>query len=230
MLEKRRKPIELYTAFFVWFMCLLGMGRGGILCSSLLLMGLICYKYKGTEQDIKLLIGVLSIVVGITLIPFMPMIFNRLSTFEVLSKFQGKGMESNSRSEIWDDYLKEATKTEFNKIFGGDNSHTIASRQFNGNTHNTYLNIHVHNGIIPLFIIFVISVKNMMLSIKYHKWIYCLCLVVVLLRGFTDMIFWLNLGTPVLFYLLFYQFSDKSSIRYEHKSESIRKLLAMANI
>ena len=229
LVEKRNLPLELYTAFFVWCTCLLGLGRGGILCSSLLLAGLWYIKYKEGKTTKKLLITCLVLMIVTALIPVIPVLVSRFSTLEVFSMFQEKGLESNSRENIWQNYLKQAKKSPFNMIFGGDNSHTIAMLQFNGNTHNTFLNIHVHNGIIPLLMILVMSAKNLVLSVKHHKWIYCLCLAVILLRGFTDMIFWLNLGTPVLFYLLFYQFREKSGIRYEYKPELIRKLLAVAN-
>lgn len=211
LLEKRKKTFELYTAFFVWCVCLLGLGRGGILCSSLLLIGLCCYKYKDSKTNIRLLVVGIVFIAVVALIPFLSLILYRFSSLEVLSMFRQKGFESHSREEIWQNYLKQATKTGFNVIFGGNNAHTIAAQQFNGNTHNTFLNIHVHNGIIPLIIFFVMIIINTVQAIEKRCWIYCLCTYVVLLRGFTDMIFWLNLGTPVFFYLLLYHFNSDSS-------------------
>lgn len=220
--EKKEQSIELYTAFFVWIVCLLGMGRGGILCSSLLLIGLLYLKQKTSNINKKFLNVAVAVILIVMILPFAGSIFSGLSNLEIFEKFQRGGVESNSREEIWNNYLAQATKSPFNILFGGDNSHTIAMRQFNGNTHNTYLNIHVHNGIIPLVVILILIIINLIKAIKFHRWIYCLCLFVILLRGFTDIIFWLNLGTPVLFYLLFYGFDDNGR---STSADKIKKIL-----
>ena len=114
----------------------------------------------------------------------------------------------SSRTLIWSDYLDRINNFKY-LIFGVDINQSYAANVHNGNLHNSFLNIHAHNGLIMLSVIIWLLAKSFYHAIKNRCWIYVVCASAMLVRAFTDNVFWPAYGTSVLFFLIFWFKKEK---------------------
>lgn len=220
-LERQNKQIDIKPMCVVWVVCLLARSRGGILTSSFLLIALFFQYFKERKKSSKLFIASAAGIALFALLLNMQSFINKLSNSVMMEYFIDRGMES-SRTVIWADYLSYAFADVKSFLLGGSMTRTIAEIFFLGNPHNSFINIHIHNGLIMLIAIVVLIIMNLVNAAKSKKWIYVFCFLTLVARAFTDNMFWPTYGTPVLFYFLFLPFDD-ISYRNATKAKVMRK-------
>lgn len=168
------KKISLYPFFIAFAGCIFCEGTGGILVSSLLLIGMLIKKNKKNNLSylkLSLLIIVIAIVT-IYKIDVLIKIFKRLS-------------DSNSRVWIWTNYFKLSLKS-FNNLLFGAPVESISFLYDQKNMHNTYINFHYRCGLITfIFFIFCIT-KIFIYYLKTKNYLMLVVLGCISLRAFTD--------------------------------------------
>ena len=181
-IQYRQEKIIVIWPFFVTFLLsLLAVGRSGILCSTLCLLGILivrvsCISSKGIK--IFLLLSIVSII--ILSIPFLIDFYEQS---EVLERIRSKGFQDMHRENILETYIDNIDITTF--FTGYDYTHNRFIHSYGDNPHNSYIRLHSYLGIffiIPIYLIFYSLAYN----IKKREWIYVIPFLSILLRAFTD--------------------------------------------
>ena len=206
-LEEKGGSIPLLPAILVWITCLLAVGRGGILASSVLLLGILIYlffyrqrwKKKEAMYFYRFIIS-LSFILTIQL---AVVFYDVILEWSVFQRFAKHGFYGTGRAGIWDEYLYYVNHNLKNFLFGVDFDSLFQMIRYKHNLHNSFLNVHAYNGIIMLVYIIVCLTRQIILGIQSKRWIMVVCIVAFCLRAFTDKIFWGGvIGTPLLFFLM----------------------------
>lgn len=203
IIAKKNKDIHLYPVFIAWLICLLARGRGGIITSTILLLGICFVKYRNIKKNLKKFVSLVILIVICLIIINLPQLLKRIESFSFMEMFARNQMDS-SRFRFWPEYIDLINSNVKNFLLGANISKTYFGRYLEGNPHNSFIEIHMLNGIIGLTIIVITLIKNCIQSIKNKNLLFVVCLFSLLLRAFTDHVLWAAFGTPVLFYFLFY--------------------------
>ena len=198
---------SILPAFFVWFACLLALGRGGILASSILFLGIIYLKLFGKEY---LRLGSLSkkkrqiiIFVASFLIIFAALFSSEFISNVFLQRFQEFGFYGTGRTAMWAEYFDESLKSFKAFLFGTDFDNLFHMIRYRNNIHNSFINIHATNGLIMLGYVFFYMGVGYKKIIDRKKWTTLLCITAFFLRAFTDRIFGGgSSGTLIFFFVL----------------------------
>ena len=215
--ENRNLYIPIFPAGIVWMLSLLSRGRGGIICSSFLLLGIFAVTYKNSGITKKILVCFFIVLLILFIVLNIDKLISSINSSIISEYFRDRGLRS-SRIMIWQDYIEQATGSWINIVAGLDINNTFAGRNFGGNPHNSFINIHMENGIIMLIIVSIGLIKKIVQSVKSNQLVFFVCATTFVMRSFTDNVFWGPYGTPVVFFLLFYNIP------------SVNKQLCMHNI
>lgn len=202
-ISKQNEKTSIIPAILIWILSLFARGRGGIISTSFLLIGLLLTKYWKSGFYIKLICASFGIIIVSFAALNYQRIINLLNESVITEYFRGRGMQS-SRIEVWDDYLEHTLTNVKSILFGTDLHDTIAAREFSGNPHNSFLNIHIYNGFFMLLFVTIVLIKNIFWGLRNKRYVFCICMIAIMFRAFTDNMFWPAYGTPVLFFFLFY--------------------------
>jgi len=130
------------------------------------------------------------------------------------TKFASSGLESE-RYFIWGKYIQNLDV--FSSVFGLPLNAVDAIARFNVNPHNSFMKLHSYFGVAPFVFVFFL------LFYKYDKLYkpFLLMLTIVVMRGFTDIIFWDGLMDIVFFAFMFALLYSESN----NKNKSILSTL-----
>ncbi len=210
--EKNGKASRSFLAIVVWVLSLLSRGRGGIIATTVLVVGLLIVKYKNTGGAFKLLIMIIGILVLTVAVLNIERIIRVLDTSVVSEYFRQRGMRS-SRTYVWSEYIERTICDFKNIIIGTDVKNVLLVQELNGNPHNSFIAVHMNNGLIMLVLVLVLFVRQITRSIRNRYYIYTICALSMVIRSFTDSIFWPTYGTAVLFFLLFIDLKEHNHNR-----------------
>ena len=202
--ERNNSKIALYPAAVIWILSLLSRGRGGIIATSILLLGIFIYVFKRTEDKWRILFIYGVILVAGVLAYNLDVIINKINSSVITEYFRHRGMKS-IRTTIWSDYFDHTFASVKEIILGTDISKTFAGMYKMGNPHNSFLNIHMHNGLIMLIAVIGLLIKRTVDSIRSRNLIFTVCMLSMMFRAFTDSVFWPAYGSAVLFAFLFWE-------------------------
>lgn len=200
--EDRNEKPYFWPVAFLWIMSLLSRGRGGIIASTFLFVGIFYVMYRKKNRDVRALFLIVFFIFVAAVAVNIDRIINMIDSSMISETFRDRGMNS-SRMFLWKDYLKLTFSEKKYLIFGADIHKTLAWERYTGNSHNSYINIHTYNGLICFVYVMVILVKNVIQTIRYKRPFYFFCLGTFLFRAFTDNVFWMTYGTVTLFVMLF---------------------------
>lgn len=207
-IEKYRytDKVEFWPALLSMIISLASIGRSGIITSFLLLFVIAIYKLNKAGFLSKLKYIVLSVMLMVISIAFFK---NQILILIIqsLARFEEQGVESGPRTWITNIYLTRMTSSLSNFLIGFPLNHD-AFVLFDYNLHNSFLSLHYFFGVFGLIIVYLI-IKSL-LFVK-GKLLYKSFLCLLLIRGFTDQIFFINFNDIVI-YLLFYLILDKKEL------------------
>lgn len=214
--ERNGGKISFAPAVSVWVLCLLARGRGGIIVATFFLLGVFLCCYKNTYKRQKLIVLCMGIALAAIVILNIDKIGAKLINSVAFEYFLDRGLKSSSRMSIWSNYLFHALGSEKSLLLGPAMKYTEVNINYKGNPHNSFINIHMNNGLLMLIAVVGILIINTIKGIKENKPIFVICLITIMARAFTDSIFWTTYGTAVLFFFLLY---DSNSLDNSHISE-----------
>lgn len=205
---KKKVKINIIPVILVWTISLVARGRGGIISTTIFLVGVSIVVFLRMRSDKRIIISWMVILCSIVMLTNSKLFIERLKVASVMEFFVQNGMRS-SRTMFWQEYLVLA-KTNFKNFWLGFNiDNTYIGTNLGGNPHNSFIEIHMLNGMISLIFTVLILFKNTILSLLTKNYLFLVCLVAITVRAFTDHVLWAAFGTPVFFYILLYYDSIK---------------------
>ncbi len=202
----RRRNCSLLPAAIICILSFLMGGRGGVLSTGILLMGVILHKYF-KERESRRERVILGIILCIVLVPML--VYGMMSIFQdetsdlyIVERVTRLGMDGGQRLDIWSEYITDMGQSWQYLLFGVKQDIIINAQQFAGNLHNSFLFVHAYLGIIG-FVVFVgLVIRAFWKSIQSGKWLYFCTLFTFAFRGFTDHVFGSNRISAIMIALV----------------------------
>lgn len=202
--EYQRKRLSVFPAIITFILCLVARGRGGMLCSGFLLLG-ICFRVYLNHISTKLfryiVVFLLFLFLGMVFIYFKTNI-NAIYEYPIFSHFASRGFESNARISMWNNYVSKAVTSTEGVLCGYNYDDIPRIAYHKGNPHSSFVDIHGFHGGITFIVIAVMIIIAYRWAWRQGKWIYLICFSVFMLRGATDRMFWGAPITPIFFLFL----------------------------
>jgi len=194
VLDKERRKIGLWPALITLVLCAWSAQRSGILASGLLFLGVAGLYFR--QNRVTLLVLVLPLVAFFasakleSLGQMVDLFFFR---FEML------GLASQDRGETLGIYWNRLDAITF--FLGQDLTRDAVWQLWGLNPHNSYLLMHSWLGF-AAFILMGLILGAVVKSFFCQNKIYCLLLIVLLLRAATDILFFLSTFDFLIYYLV----------------------------
>lgn len=216
-IDWKNEDLSLIPSFCVWIASLLAIGRGGIISSSLLFIGLnICLycNYQGKKLTRWKLFQKLCFLILVVVISIYLSIWgSQLFIDYVFQRFNKLGFYGTERMGIWSEYISNAVSNIKNLILGVNYNELLQMVRYKDNLHNSFLNIHVNNGIIMFLYVIIYALLTTYYLAKNKKWVSLICIMAFFIRAFTDRMFWGGMvGTPILFFVIWFPFVLQKNI------------------
>lgn len=211
--EYYKNSITLMPSISVTIICIMAMGRGGIITAVLLTFCILWYilfldknwRFSYNQTLFRIIFG----FTGIILIGVVLSYSEKIKTIGVFERFIKYGMYGRGRAGIWEEYITTASESLKNILLGVEYSELPLMVRYKNNLHNSFLNLHADYGIVVLLYVIFVIIFNCEKCIKNKKWIYLSAMAVFFARAFTDKIFGGgSSATPILIFVLLY-ISDK---------------------
>jgi hypothetical protein len=206
MLEMRGKKIPIFPAILIWVLSLLAGGRGGLLAATILLGGIILYRFYRDEVTRRERV-IPGLILFIILVPValivLELFASRFSGLYVVTRFLDKGMDGGGRLDCWTEYIEKTSLSLSRILFGTDLTKVDWVVHYDGNLHNSYLFVHAYLGIFGFLFVLVMLIRAVVLGIRCRKWIYVTSLITIMFRSLTDHVFGVNRLSVVILALVF---------------------------
>lgn len=207
MIEVRQKEkVSIMPSIICLFFSLLAVGRSGILSSTLLFLNVLSARWLSFSKGVKW---------GVFLLVFLPLIGLVVYNIElivkfgegltVMEKFSERGIESNSRGIILNEYLSNMSLE--NILLGYNYSNNYWFQHYGLNPHNSYIRLHHYFGAL-FFVVMFFILKNLFKLFKINRFL-AGCAFVILLRAFTDTLLFQYIYDFVLLSLLLIPINKK---------------------
>ncbi len=193
----RLAPAVTCFLFSVW-----GRGRGGILSSAILLVGLLLIRITTASKRGRrlLFVAILLIIAATAVIIAGTYSLSRFSW--LLGSYQTEGLLDVSRAGMWKEYIQTTFDSAYNVVFGTSFSQMPLISRFSSNPHNSFIYLHLTHGILPTVILLVLLVRSLVTYMKKKEYMSALALFVLCVRAFTDKFIFMQYGMPVMMYLI----------------------------
>ena len=200
--------ISYIPAFIVWVLCLLAKGRSGIGAATILFALLFIYVetrrgnsgYK--RPEILILKALYRLLLLLLLAAAVYLVFSRFSAV-ITKKFTKSGTDNTERAIIWKDYFTNMVTHVRYILFGTAKKGLILENLYEGNAHNSFINIHMYNGFLVLIVVWYL-VRAVIFAIRKKRWVFLICMAAFCFRGSFDNVFWCTKGTTMLMYFMFF--------------------------
>lgn len=200
----KKKPILIMPVLIYFYINIYATGRGGIIVSGFLTIGLLVYKYMNVEnKHLKRLMGFIIVIIVITVGAYIAVTDNCLIDNFLNKNFSGfftKGMDSNGRNEIWSIFIQNNNKTFLGFLFGSDASIAMSD----GNLHNSFLQSYASFGLLGFILIIAMIIRALREGIKQRDFLWIVLFAGLILRAATDRVFFQGYCELYLYYFLFY--------------------------
>ena len=197
--RQNNKEVGLLPLLVCVLYSFMAVGRGGIIISLLLLMGILVFKINDRSKYRKFYITLLSVIGVIVLVVGI-----NPDTIELLfGRFIDKSMDSEARTIGWLEYLS-AMGEPINFLLGVKIANLpYCSIELDESLHNSYLSLHSRMGIFALFYLYLVF-RGFIRIFKNDKYI-ALVISSLLVKAFvdTDFPFYYVGGDIYLYILLF---------------------------
>ena len=201
---RNRKCIAI-PAICCWGLSFLMGGRGGVLSTSILLVGVVLhlfFKNEATRRDRVILGLILCAILIPALIVGFRSIFESDADLYIINRFSKFGMEGGRRIDIWNEYFEGIGRSWKAFFLGVDQSTLYWAQPFGGNLHSSFLFVHAYLGIIGFIAFIGLLIRAAIKAIQSGKWLYFCALLTFAFRGTTDHVFGANRITAIILALI----------------------------
>lgn len=199
------RKISLVPALLTFLLCVWAMGRGGIISSFFLVIGIFYYKYP---RKLKIVFFYLFLCFVIFM-HFFELPFNALvdyfSFLEAVQLAVDRSEQQEERIIIINDYIGNLKF--YNLIFGVNifENPSPLLIELHYNLHNSFLNLHSKLGLYSFVVIFA-SFFSLYRFYFFNK-LYLILFSTLLLRGFTDGFLFFESLDFIYYYFILYSFA-----------------------
>lgn len=209
---------HLLPAAICFLLSIWAKGRGGILSSTvlfvlLIIYYLICHARSGSSRSLAF---VIALVVAVIVYLYISNI-NLLETFFSLGKWSSRGIDNSSRELIWGAYFEKMKESVLYIINGAPLDQISIIHSFNNNTHNSFIQLHAHNGLIPFALFVVCMIKSLVNYINDKRFLMAIVLLSILIRGMSDKFIFGQYGMPILMYTILFPHMKSTARRRRQK-------------
>ena len=197
-------------SIITWFVCVLALGRGGIISSSLLLFLLMVYQIrKKSLTKILFQNGLIFIAVFVIVFLLFEKQLSGLISYTsgyidyAVSYFEERQLEG-SRGRLWTDYVNKILDSPLSILVAPSISGTALLEEYSNNLHNSFIMMYARFG--TLFFVFVIYkiICSFRALYKHKSTILMIVLLIACLRSFTDVIAFNGVMDILFYYFIFY--------------------------
>lgn len=208
--KKDLKLVHLLPALLCFLLSVWAKGRGGILACAvlfvlLLLYYLICYAQSGGSKRIVFLAVVVIIAVAYLYIKNI----NLIDTFFSLGKWSYRGVDNTSREIIWGAYFEKMKESFIYILNGAPLDQIPIIHSLNNNTHNSFIQLHANNGLIPFVLFAIFMIRSFFYYIKNREFLLAIVLFAVFIRGMSDKFIFGQYGMPIMMYLVLFPYIEQ---------------------
>lgn len=217
----KKKPILITPVLVYFYINIYATGRSGIIVSGVLTIGLLIYKYINIgNKRLKALMGFLIVIVLVTVVIYITNLDNSIISRFIntnFSAFMQRGIDSNGRYFIWETFIENNSKSISSFFFGSN----VSLAMSDGNLHNSFLQSYASFGILGFIIIVCCVVRSFVTGLKKKNYLYLILFAALVLRAFTDRVFFQGYCELYLYYFIFYfVFQDKRNRNVNNRSLS----------
>lgn len=206
LLFLNNNKIIFLPALLAFLLSAIAIGRSGIICSLLLVVGVIFYKYKYADRkQKKWYIGGIFLVAGGIVYFFYNMFSGE--ELEFISRLQVYGLNDPTRAELLDRYIENLDF--YNFLRGYDIMNDFIYNSWNNNPHNSWIYLHYNLGIWGVVLALLIFISGLKFFFKKYYFI-VLLLGVVILRSATDSILFFTSYDFIIYSFIILAFTMKS--------------------
>ncbi len=200
--------IDLVPSLLCFLLSVWAKGRGGIVCSALLLLLMIFHYLRNYVKKDSRRYGLIIVMITVFVICLITLEFNPLDAFMRLGKLSSRGFDNGPRERIWDAYFGEINENIAYSFIGAPLRDIPIIHHIGDNTHNSFLHLHATNGIIPFVLFWFLFIRAMISHLKKQKALFMIVLFVITVRGMTDKFIFGQYGMPIVMYLVLYPYFD----------------------
>lgn len=201
--EDEKEEIKVLPATITFIISYWALGRGGIISAGILLLGVLYIRFSRLFKKINKIKAILGIfVIGAGVIYAAITVEIQIIT-KYFTAFSGRGLDT-PRFAMYNEYLEAASKSIFDFLLGPRINEIRAIARHDGNSHNSFIQLHAYFGIIFLIVVLILIINSMLFFLKQHHYIFALLFFVLLTRAFTDRLFFSGYAEPLLYYFIFY--------------------------
>jgi hypothetical protein len=186
---RQNKTINIWFALITLVLSILAIGRSGILVSLFLLVGALILRYKEFSSKKKTIV---SFALIIPLIVFLFINWNRVVeiyfSIDYFNRLTALGFKDNARELLRNSYFENLNI--FTILFGYNYSNNAVFLMWNKNPHNSFIELHHKVGFL-FFPIVAILFYTLIKFFKTNK-VYFIITASILIRAFTDRVFFLT--------------------------------------
>lgn len=190
--------INVIPALLNLFVALSMFGRSSIVIAIMLLLFILFQNFKHNKLG-------KNIIYFLIIVSFIYFLYIQLqASIDLLlqasfSRFSKEGADLTGREEIWNRYMYHFDRNYIYSFFGVPLNADIEFIYHDRNLHNSYLTLHSYTGIGSLVVLWFVLKRFFVKGKFFLKTL----LVVLLLRAFSDSIFFISFNDYVLFSLIF---------------------------
>ena len=214
----KTKYFLVTPAIISFLISIYATGRGGIISTGFLAGALLIIKIREIENKSlrRLLIFILIVVAIVTLVYLTGIGETKFQDFlqKNFSRFYLKGAGDTARSDIWNAFLENNKRSIVSFIFSSD---TTLARS-DGNLHNSFLQSYASFGLMGFMIVVIMTFRSLIIGIKERDVLLTILFTTLIIRAFTDRIFFQGYNEIFLYYFMFYW----DIHRFERKTVSNR--------
>lgn len=216
---EKKKNVRIAPVLLYCFICILARGRGGIVTAFFFFIAILIYKWAGIKnKSVKFLVGCLTSV--FVLFFAVVLLDNNAGFLDRLAKghfrmFYTKGFTDNARVTIWGSFLQNNVNSVREFVFGSDALRAMTD----GNLHNFLLQSYASFGLAGFTLLTILMGRALVKGVKEKDYLWLILFVVLILRAFTDRVFFQGYCEFYLYYFIFrYPFKARRK-RYEVKND-----------
>jgi hypothetical protein len=208
------KEISIFPALLTLFFCVWSLGRGGIISSFFLFIGIVYYKYPDRFRNMFLLLLALLLILSLFEIPY-DFAMSYISTIDAVSLAVERSKQVEPRFVIFNDYVNNLSL--YNFMFGVNifENPTQSILDVEYNFHNSFLNLHSRMGFYALIVIGA-SLYSLFLFSRNNK-LYFILFSTLIIRCSTDGFVFFESFDFIYYYFVFYAFSVNFKFKYFYR-------------
>lgn len=202
-----KREIDLKPALITLIISIWGIGRGGIISSFILYIGLVFIKFDTKPRYIySIILIIFTLIVSIYAYSdfFFDFAINNSFTSNAMIRFierSGEFTESSARSNFWQNYFNNLDLFRF--IFGVnvETDPWDEGLQNEFNYHNSFISLHSQTGLIGILTMLLILFS--LFDLFKNDKVLFLLLFVLVIRSFTDSMIFFGRYDFIMFYFVF---------------------------